>query len=147
MKRLLRFFSLNRRDKLLLVQALFWVSVIRLALWVLPFRMVRAAVHRVTRTRVTPRATNQTVATRVAGAVRRVSRRVPGATCLTQALATYLILGRSGHPVSLYVGVTRKLGGSFEAHAWTELEGRILIGDLENLMNYSPMQLMKEEIP
>jgi len=84
---------------------------------------------------------------KVAWAVRSASRYVPYATCLTQALATYLMLGKRGQPVILYLGVFKSSTGSFKAHAWVESEGKVLVGYVDNFGNYVPMRLMCEKNP
>ncbi len=66
-------------------------------------------------------------------AVQAVSRRIPAATCLTQAIAARLLLLGSGHDTELCIGVARDATGSFRAHAWLEREGRIIIGGDESL--------------
>src|SRR5690349_7185173 len=49
-------------------------------------------------------------------------------TCLSEALAAQAVLARHGHASELRIGV-RKAGEKFEAHAWLECAGRILIGN------------------
>jgi hypothetical protein len=36
------------------------------------------------------------------------------------------------------IGV-RKAGSEFRAHAWVEHEGRVLLGDLDDLSQYTPL--------
>jgi hypothetical protein len=67
-------------------------------------------------------------ATRVAWAVRAASRRIPGASCLTQAVAARLLLARYGHHALLRIGVRRDERGGFEAHAWAEVDGWPVVG-------------------
>ena len=58
-----------------------------------------------------------------------VSRYVPRATCLTQALAGQVLLERYGYPALVHVGVTKEEGkGTFQAHAWLESDGKVVIG-------------------
>ena len=64
---------------------------------------------------------------RVARAVRRVSRVVPGATCLTQALVAQALLERRGLPTRLQIGIRDK-GQAMQAHAWLESFGTTVIG-------------------
>lgn len=71
-------------------------------------------------------------------AVRRVSRSVPGATCLTQALAAQLLLSRRGHASRLRIGVTRPADERLRAHAWLERDGVILIGGA-GVAAYTPL--------
>ena len=52
-----------------------------------------------------------------AHAVRRMARRVPFASCLTQAMALQLLLARSGHHCSVCIGVGRKSAAPADAPA------------------------------
>jgi hypothetical protein len=65
---------------------------------------------------------------RIAWAVATVARYVPGASCLTQAFATQIILARAGEISDLRIGVTRNGAGQVRAHAWLESHDRIVIG-------------------
>ena len=73
----------------------------------------------------------------MAWAVEHAARIVPGATCLTQALAAEVMLRRTGGRPDLRFGVARD-AGDFEAHAWLELGGRVLVGD-HGIERYSPL--------
>ena len=81
---------------------------------------------------------------RTAASVRRVSRYVPAATCLTQALATQFLLTRQGQVSSLRIGVTKTEAGEFKAHAWLESEGKIIIGGVEGSRRYTVLQPLEE---
>lgn len=68
-------------------------------------------------------------AQRLAWAVRTASRRIPGASCLTQALSLQLLLRRYGVASNLRIGVARAAGREgYVAHAWVESGPRVLIG-------------------
>jgi hypothetical protein len=62
-------------------------------------------------------------------AVRAVSRYVPNATCLSQALVVQRFLIRSGHRCRLRLGVAKDAIRGFEAHAWVECDERVVIGE------------------
>jgi hypothetical protein len=65
----------------------------------------------------------------VVRAVARASRFVPGATCLTQAIATRRLLARRGIRSALRIGVARDAaGGAVRAHAGGERNGEVVIG-------------------
>jgi len=83
----------------------------------------------------------------VTWAVAVASRYVPLVTCLTQALATQVLLGRCGHPASLRIGVARSERGQLQAHAWVESQGRIVFGGLKNLSHYTPLPPLEGERP
>jgi hypothetical protein len=65
---------------------------------------------------------------RTAARVTRVARGVPGATCLTQALATRVLLAWHGQAGAVIRFGVRHDGGALVAHAWVEHEGRVVIG-------------------
>jgi hypothetical protein len=65
---------------------------------------------------------------RLGWAVRAASRRIPRASCLTQALSAQLLLARRGLSSELKIGVTRDPVKGFAAHAWVLVEGRVLVG-------------------
>ena len=67
---------------------------------------------------------------RVVWAVRTVGQKILGdKPCLTEAMATQLLLNRRRLSTYLRIGVARGEQGKLEAHAWIEHEGRILIGN------------------
>jgi hypothetical protein len=62
-------------------------------------------------------------------AIRVVSARWPWrATCLPQAL-TFKYLHRQDSRLQLQIGVNKSASGQFQAHAWVEKDGKILIGE------------------
>jgi|SRR5271155_744115 len=112
----------------LLVSAATVVAGVRLGLWLLPFGFLR----RLTSTLAKPqrRAIKNTAddAATLCRAIMIVSRAVPRATCLTQALAAQVLLGRRGFASHLRIGVGNQ-SGAFRAHAWLEDDrGEILVG-------------------
>lgn len=99
--------------------------LIRLGLWLLPFRII----HRAVAARARRSATiAETSIEQITWAVAAAARRVPGASCLTQALAGTLLLAAAGHEATLRFGVTKD-EGRLRAHAWIESEGRTVLGD------------------
>jgi hypothetical protein len=103
------------------------VIATRVALWILPSRVI----IRIARGIPAPDRVSyagRIGARRIAWAVENVSRYVPRATCLTQALAGQMLLARHGHLARLCLGVARDESGRFRAHAWLESDGRIVIG-------------------
>ncbi len=117
---------LPAEERLLLLRALATVAMIRTGLLVLPSRLIIRTVVRVSSAR--PGVRRSLDPRRIAHAVERVSVRIPGATCLTQALAAHMLLWRHGHQSKLCLGVARTEVGDFRAHAWLESQGRIVIG-------------------
>ena len=114
-------------DWWLLLSALFLVSAVRLGFWIVSVRRV----VRILCWLVPPkpgRATDPSFADRVATAVVQASRVVPGATCLTRALAAQALLERQGVPTRLHIGIIRDGGQAIRGHAWVERQGVIVLG-------------------
>lgn len=84
---------------------------------------------------------------RVTWAIAVASRYVPKATCLAQAQAMQVLLGRCGHPASLRIGVARSEEGRLHAHAWVESDGRIVLCNCEDLARYTPLPPLEGERP
>lgn len=101
------------------------LGAVRLALWSLSFSRVMALVERVSRPR-SPRRPEALAL--VARRVRRAARLVPHATCLPQALAGRVLLARAGHASRVRFGVAAPSDRGFEAHAWLECDGAVVVG-------------------
>lgn len=113
------------------------VCAVRLGLWVVPFARLRGLV--VFLAHPGSRNAGHYSAEQLSWAVRAVSRYVPRATCLTQALVLHILLRREGLPSRIRIGVSKD-AGHFEAHAWVESQDRVVIGD-SGLQRYTPMML------
>jgi hypothetical protein len=144
MTRLGKFLRLSPADRRLLVTAALLQAAIRLGLAVLSYRKLRGLVDRLTLTS-TP-AAPPVSPERIAQAVTRASRAVPGATCLTQALAAQVLLEGRGHPARVRVGIGRAEGARLVAHAWVECDGRIVLGG-PDLTRYTPLSALDPLAP
>jgi hypothetical protein len=72
----------------------------------------------------------------VGTAIRRASHLVPGSNCLDQAACCYFILRALGLNPIVRIGVPPTLAGAFQAHAWVEIGGRIILGDIGDMDLY-----------
>ena len=107
-----------------MLRAFFLLCAIRTGLCLLPFRILQ---------RLTGKARSSNAASihpvgRCVWSVRATSRFVPGATCLTQALAAQVLLAQSGHNSQIEIGVTKDAQRRFLAHAWVVCGDEIVIG-------------------
>ncbi len=117
--------SLEMTDKQLERAAMAALLRARLRLWLGSFDGVRRKLGAVPSGKVG----GGDDAERVGLAVEAVSRRMPFmGNCLVRALAGLELLRRFGLPGELKIGVAREDRRGFEAHAWVELDGRVLIG-------------------
>ena len=77
------------------------------------------------------------IARRVGAAVRAAARRLPGSTCLVEAVAAEAMLKRRGVPSTLHIGVRAPSDATpLDAHAWLECAGSIVVGDQADLIEY-----------
>jgi len=132
MKKVLKFLSLPYQKKKLLIQLLIAVIMIRLSLWLFPFKALNHWLCAFAATESDDQMVEWNVVDNVATAIQACSRYVPYASCLTQALAARTLLGLKGQNSQLKIGVGRDEDGKFMAHAWVEVDGKIIIGKLPN---------------
>jgi hypothetical protein len=126
LRRARRLSTLPSGERALALQALTTLSVVRLILWLLPFRQVRAIVDRWAGSATAqPDAAS---ARAVRRAVDRAARSIRGSDCLPQALTAELMLRRAGLPAQVSIGVATD-GHLLSAHAWTESAGFLVTGD------------------
>lgn len=139
-----RWRRLDERERRLLLEALAALARARLTLWLRPFSATWRDL-----TGPTPRPMSVADAdpvdpALVTLAVRRASRVIPASTCLPQALATYSMLTRRGILAEVRIGVAKDGRRGFEAHAWVELDGAVLIGQLRDLHRFEPLPRLSQ---
>ena len=79
-------------------------------------------------------------ADRVPGFVRTVDASLPGAsTCLVRAIVCESLLTVHGHPAAIRFGVARD-AEEFQAHAWVERDGDVVLGELEDLDRFQELR-------
>ena len=131
---------LSRRERGLALKGIALVALVRLGLWLMPFRTMQRVCAYFGR----PDRGGRAAGTReIVWAVRLASRYVPRATCLVLAFATQILLGRHGHAAEVHIGVALDEQRGFRAHAWVESRGEVLIGGSEELDGYSPMLVLE----
>ncbi len=120
-------------ERSLVVEALLLILAARVAMRTLPFTAVRRYLAR----GVPPRRARVSTPEQIARAVKAVGRRVPGTTCLAEAVAGLTMLQRHGHPAVLRIGVRRGASATLDAHAWVECGGMVAIGTVPQLADYA----------
>lgn len=131
-----RLAALSADERWLLACAAAMVTSMRVALWLFPFRWV---CRHARRRRTIARRLEAMPVSRLAWAVQAAARRVPAASCLTQALALQWLLVRTGHGASLRIGVAKNAAHGFKAHAWVECEGNILLENRKAVDRFAPI--------
>jgi len=127
--------NLPRSERELILRTLPLVAAIRAALWVVPLRgvgrLIRACEH------LPFSVPADMPVSRLEWAVRAASRRIPMASCLTQALALQFLLVRSGRASEVHIGVRKDAEAGLQSHAWVECEGRMLLSAPSEIIGYS----------
>ena len=121
MRRLKRFAQLTASEMRILIRVLFVVGVARVTLIISSTDTAR---------KITAQAAAGASGSldQVVWAVTLVSRYLPGATCLTQALAAQALLTESGFPSQVESGVARDDRRRLQAHAWVVCHGQVVLG-------------------
>ena len=136
------FLTLPHGYRGLLFRALAMVVVVRVGLWILPYRVVRDALDRTTASRSTVRTDEEVryYRKRAVWAVGAVSKRLLGSKpCLVQALVGRWLLARRGIETEIRIGVSKE-GHVLLAHAWLEQGGRILLGGADSPSKYEALR-------
>jgi hypothetical protein len=143
MKRLRRILRLSTAERWFLMKTALLLETLKLSMWLLPFRVLRRLVDWAAIVPLGVRRSDRFSAENIGRVVQTVSRHMPGEkTCLVQALATQVLLVRRGHPAILHIGVLKTDEGTFQAHAWVECEGKVVVGGYE-LERYTPLTTLE----
>lgn len=154
MKALSNLLALSRHQKRVMLYAHILLNGIRLALWLLPFGTVRKLLTKASTLwcklsgnaclRDGPKPVSVKFIMR---AVNNAARYTPGgALCLTRALTARLLLEHYGYEPCLHIGVTRDINDRLKAHAWIELQGHVVIGNLTNLERYTSLSTVEKRL-
>jgi hypothetical protein len=85
---------------------------------------------------------------RLGWAVRSAARLVPGASCLTQALAAQFLLSRWGRPSHIRIGVAKDPSGKLLAHAWLISDSKVVVGgSASELGRYAVLTDLGAKVP
>jgi len=121
MSALLRFFRCSRQRRILLLDAMLRLLIVRCALNILSL----ASVDKLTCSG--PRALSRSNTADIVSAIETASLYAPAPSCLVRALAASWLLRLNGFNPVLRYGVMRVRNG-LDAHAWIEIDGRVVLG-------------------
>lgn len=129
MRRIHKFVNLSSTEQSLLIKTWILLGLISLGLQLFPFSTLRKLLYRFRS--ILGRGEKEFSEDRLVWSVGVVSRYIPKATCLAQAITTQLLLQQAGHQACLHIGVTEAEKGGLKAHAWVESQGKVLIGGID----------------
>ncbi|TLV01168.1 lasso peptide biosynthesis B2 protein [Dyadobacter luticola] len=127
--------KLSFSEKLIFLKAAICLILIKCALTVLPFPIFRKLFHGLTSSKSTKEFKPEKVQ-QIAWSVDTAANILPfELLCLPRALATKYLL-RKMPSLTLEIGIEVNPAKKFEAHAWVEKNGRIIIGDWPKTVSY-----------
>src|SRR5581483_2287760 len=130
LKLLRRWPRLPMEKRLLALEAMLWLGIMRIAIRVLSFKQIARLTGLATNlSDATPTAEQIKTAQQIRWAVQAMAPKLPWETlCLVQGLAGAAMLRRRHLPLSLYFGVAKTEQGEFQAHAWLCCGDQVLTG-------------------
>lgn len=149
MSLVLKFMRLRRCDRNTLMKTFLMLTLIRLGLWLLPFQTLRRLLDSISQSphpspQFQDQPPNPRSVNRMISMVNTCSHYMPGQVkCLARALTTQVLLHRHNHDSQLRIGVTKNPHGQLEAHAWVELNGQVVIGQVDDLARFTPMPALR----
>ena len=129
-----RFRALDGAGRWLIIEALTLMVIIQAGFCLLSYAMLRRGLDNLKALRAGSRHSPS----RIGWAVNAAGRRLPGRTCLSEALAADVMLCRHGYSPIVRLGIRKTDGrrAMLEAHAWVECGGKIVTGELSMLDDY-----------
>ena len=127
MSKINSFSKLSSARKGLFIKSLIMITFIRIFLSLFSFSRVKKFSKNISRPNSNHK-DNVTIED-IVWSVNMASIYVPRATCLTRAITGQILLYRHNYPSKLKIGVIKE--EEFEAHAWLEIEDKIVLGESE----------------
>ena len=124
---------LTPADRARLAEAFVLIVCVRIGLHVLSFPELTRRLDR--RAQSSPN--QRDILSRITWAAAAVTRRLPGTTCLAEALTACTMLRRHGYDATLRIGARSGASTVLEAHAWVECSGEVVIGHVPELEDYA----------
>lgn len=118
------------------LKATFILYLIILGLKLVSFRSLNSFLLKTLKPREISPKLEKSLVYEIAQIVRTISRYLPQAKCLSQALATQALLRQCGYISDLYIGFIVSKTGRMSAHAWLEDGNQIIIGNTTNISHY-----------
>lgn len=142
MKPLRNFLRLSPQQRGLFLKTFVLLTKVRLGLRFFSFQDLR---QRLSQPTGLPQDVHGVKLGQIIWAVNISSRYMPGgAKCLAKALTTQTLMQTYGYPPELKIGVAKSDAGAFQAHAWIEYQGNVVMGQLDDLDIYTPLPSLRE---
>ena len=127
---------LTAADWARLAEAFVLVVCVRIGLHVMAFPELTRRLDR----RAESSPNRRDTLSRITWAAAAVSRRLPGTTCLAEALIARTMLRRHGYDATLRIGARNAVTTVLEAHAWVEYDGEVVSGQVPEIEGYAVLR-------
>ena len=129
--------TLPWRRKWLYANTAIWLIAVETGLYLLPFARLRRWMA--LRDELSSERTDSREMREIVDAIERLGRFLAPfrINCLPQALVGQKLLRRKGFDVQLKIGVLKNRGDRLAAHAWLEYQGKVILGDLRELGQFT----------
>lgn len=137
LRKLNTFIKLPFRLKLLFLESVILITIIRILLGALPFGRIRQYFRRVAVKRHSSHHYSQreiTQSVKLASKYLLIEK-----PCLVQSMVLWLLFRRRGYDAELHIGVLKDTNAEIQAHAWVESNGLIAIGWLPNMTQFTSL--------
>jgi hypothetical protein len=120
------FIILKPYDKFLVLKTYLYSCFIRLMLWVLPFSRVTIISKEMGKWKISNSENN---IKKIIWSINVTDPYVIKSTCLSRAITAQILLSQNEYTSKIKIGVNKK--DEFQAHAWVEVDGDVIIGKSE----------------
>jgi hypothetical protein len=139
MSKVVTFFQLPKREKMLFFNAIYLLAYYRLNLKLRPLQIVFADVQK-RAAKVLPVISPAIPEKRIAWVLNVASRYIPYCTCLSMVLAGKILFAQFGYVSVVHIGVAKNCKENLDAHAWLTLGDKIVICHVSDLKKYKEFQ-------
>jgi hypothetical protein len=135
-----KFFYLELSKRRLLIATFLLLNSIRIGFLLVKFSLLQKLLEKFS-TFHPDKSTNSTISIdQIIWAINVSTHLSPGqAKCLARALTAHTLMKRQGYNPTLQIGVIKNSEEEFQAHAWLEYQGKIVVGQLPDMEKYSTL--------
>lgn len=127
----------------LIMTSLMVLAAIRAGMRTIPFATLLSLVRQRSQPKPTAKRDGRWTQEIIVWSVDRSADVLPGiSTCLARALAANIMLANNGYRPTLQIGVAVEDAGKITAHAWVEIDGKVVIGALADMQRYAPFSAL-----
>lgn len=140
MKQLSKFLSLPIEEKVLFFLSVYYLTIFRIRLITASPKVLFLTVSK--KGKILEPFKSCTISShRIALIINKASGFVPYSTCLSTALAGFVLFAKNSYKTDLHIGVLKNEMQQLEAHAWLSYEGEIIIGNLPDINRFKEFSL------